>query len=138
MLKINNKDYKLEELDCRWGKFTRTYNSITKTGVAPRFFFFTSDNDDEIELLLELTITDQEFINMPLGKELDMKEEVTDIGYSDELGWLSLAGNKCEFKVTKIDLNKFLFKFKCEDSFENINFEINEEIKLELPQNKRN
>lgn len=135
MIKINDKDYKLEGLDCRWGKFTRTRNSIIKTGIAPRLFFFVGEENDSIELPLELTITLEEFKNMLVGEEFDMKEEVTDIGYSDNKGWLSLAGNNCTFKVTKLDLDKFLIKFKCDDSFENISFEINEEIKLEFPKN---
>ncbi|MCX4248701.1 MAG: hypothetical protein OSJ65_02925 [Bacilli bacterium] len=134
MIKINDKDYKLKELDCHWGKFTRTYHSVTKIGIAPRLFFFVGEEDNIKELLLELTITDEDFKNMPIGKELDMKEEVTDIGYSDNEGWLTLAGNDCTFKVTKLDSDKFSIKFKCGDSFENLFFEIDEEIKIEFPQ----
>lgn len=135
MIKINDKEYNLEQLNCQWGKFTRTYHSITKTGIAPRLFFIIGEEYDSKELLLELTITDNEFKNMPLGKELDMYEEVIDIGYADNQGWLTLDRNNYIFKVTKLDSDKFLIKFKCGDSFENIFFEIDEKIKLEFPQN---
>ncbi len=133
MIIINDKNYKLKTLDCYWGKFTRRYHSIIKTGLAPRLFFLVGEDNNSKELLLELTITNEEFKNMPIGKELDMKEEITDIGYSDSKGWLSLAGNDCTFKLTKLDSDKFLIKFKCGDSFENIDFEIDEEIKLVFP-----
>ncbi len=135
MIKINDKDYKLESLDCHWGKFTRTHNSITKTGVAPRLFFLVGEEDSSKELLLELTITDEEFKKMPIGKELNMKEEVTDIGYDDDKGWLTLSGSDYMLKITKLDTDEFLIKFKCGDSYEQISFEIDEEIKLEFPQN---
>ena len=134
MIKINDKEYNLENLNCHWGKFTRTYHSITKTGIAPRLFFTVDEGDNSKELLLELTITDDEFKDMPMGKELDMYEEVTDIGYSDNKGWLTLNGNDYTFKITKLDSNKFLIKFKCGDSFENLFFEIEEKIILEFPQ----
>lgn len=133
MIKINDKEYNLENLNCHWGKFTRTYHSITKTGIAPRLFFIVDEGDIK-ELLLELTITDDEFKDMPIGKELDMHEEVTDIGYSDNKGWLTLNGCDYIFKVTKLDLDKFLIKFKCKDFFENLSFEIDEKIILEFPQ----
>lgn len=133
MIKINNKDYTLEEVECQWGKFTRTYHSITKTGIAPRLFFIVGEESDSKNLLLELTITDEEFKNMLIGKELDMKDEVTDIGYADDKGWLSLPISDYVFKVTKLDSDKFLIKFKCCDSFEDITFEIDEKIKLEYP-----
>ena len=135
MIKINDKDYKLKELDCYWGKFTRTYHSIAKIGIAPRLFFRVGEESDSKELLLELTSTDEEFRNMPIEEELDMKEEVTDIGYADDKGWLTLAGNERVFKMTKLDSDSFLIKFKCGDSFEKISFEIDEKIKLEFSQN---
>lgn len=91
------------------------------------------EGDNSKELLLELTITDDEFKDMPIGKELDMYEEVTDICYSDNKGWLTLIGSNYIFKVTKFDLDNFLIKFKCENSIENIFFEIEEKIILEFP-----
>lgn len=65
---------------------------------------------------------------MSLGKEFDMYGEVTNIGYADNKDWLALAENGYTFKVTKLDSDKFLIKFKCDDSFENLFFEINEKI----------
>lgn len=62
-----------------------------------------------------------------------MYEEVTNIGYSDSKGWLTLNGRNYIFKVTKLDSDKFLIKFKYGDSFENLFFEINEEINLKFP-----
>lgn len=135
MIKINSNEYKLEKLDCNWGKFTRSRNSITKTGIAPRLYFLVGEEVDSKELFLELTITDEEFRNMPIREELDMKEEVIDIGYIDNEGWISLAGKDCTFKVTKLDSNIFSIKFKCEDSFENLFLEIDEKIKLNFPIN---
>ena len=109
--------------NCEWGKFTRIYHSVRKTGLAPRLFFIV-DKKNSKELLLELTITDDEFKNMPLRKELDMYDEVMDIGYKDNEGWLHLNENAYTFNVTKLDSNEFLIKFKCGDSFENAFFEI--------------
>ncbi len=133
MIKINDHEYSLEKFNYNWGKFTRTYHSITKSGIAPRLLFIVGDEDNSKELLLELSITDKEFKDMPIGKELDMSEEVTDIGYSDHEGWLTLNGSSYIFKLTKLDSNRFLINFKCEDCFENIFFKINEKIILEFP-----
>lgn len=132
--KYYDKDYNLENLNCHWWKFTRTNHSITKTGIAPRLFFTADEGDNSKDLLLEFTITDDEFKDMPIGKELDMYEEVTDIGYSDNKGWLNLNRSNYIFKVTKFDSDKFLIKFKCGNSFENLFFEIEEKIVLEFPQ----
>ncbi len=134
MIKINGENYKLEEVECFWGEFTRTYHSVTKKGIAPRLFFFVGEESDSKELMLELTITDEEFKAMPLDVELDMKEEVVDIGYADDEGWLSLSGKKCVFKITKLGENNFLMKFSCGDDFEKITFEIEEEITFEYPE----
>lgn len=92
------------------------------------------EGDNSKDLLLELTITDDEFKDMQIGKELDMYEEVTDIGYSDNKGCLTLNGSNYIFKVNKFDSDKFLIKFKCGNSFENLFFEIGEKIVLEFPQ----
>ena len=72
MIKINDKEYNLENLNCHWGKFTRTYHFITKTDISPRLFFVVDEGDNSKELLLELTITDDEFKDIPIVKELDV------------------------------------------------------------------
>lgn len=107
--------------------------SIKKTGIAPRLFFIIGEEDDYRVVLLELTITDDEFKEMPLGKESNMHEEVIDIGYADSEGWLTLPCTNSTLKVTKLDLDKFLIKFKCEDQSEDVSIEIDEEIMLDFP-----
>lgn len=133
MIKINDIEYKLEALDCYWGKFTGSCGFDIKTGIAPRLFFYVDTKENSKELLLELTITDDEFKNMPIGEEIDMRKEVTDIGYSDNKGWLTLGDTNCILKVTRLNSEKFLINFKSPESFESISFEINEEIKLDFP-----
>ncbi len=118
MIKINNKEYKLEKMDCYWDISTRVYNSNIKTGLAPRFFFLVGEESSYKELLIELSLIVEEFENMLIGETLDLKKEVTDIGYTDNAGWLTLIK----------------MEFKCNDSFENIRFEIDEEIRLMFPQ----
>lgn len=44
-----------------------------------------------------------------------------------------MNGSDYTFKVNRLELDKFLIKFKCEDSLENIEIEIEEKIKLEFP-----
>ena len=134
MIKVNEKKYNLESFDYRWGRFTRTYHSSKKTGLAPRLYFMVEEKENSIELLLELTITDDEFKNMPLRKEIDMRDEVIDIGYADNKGWFSLIQSNYTFKLTKLDSYCFLIKFKCEDSSLDVSFEIDEEIMFEYPQ----
>ena len=134
MIKINNKEYKLEKMDCYWDTSTRVYNSNIKTGLAPRLFFLVDEESCYKELLIELSLIVEEFENMLIGQTLDLKKEVTDIGYTDNAGWLTLIETSFMFKLTKLDLNRFLMEFKCNDSFENISFEIDEEISLMFPQ----
>lgn len=128
MIKINGKNYKLEEFEARWGKFTRTVDHVEKKGIAPRVFFFVGEGDDEKEIMVELSFTDEEFKNMKIGVEVNMKSEITDIGYTDREGWLSIWNNNFTSSLTKIEENKFHVKLKCVDPFEEIDIEIDEII----------
>jgi len=125
MIKINNKEYILKVFNCCWGN--------TKKGLAPNLYFLINEECNNKELFFELSITDKELKNMIIGKELEINKSITDIGYNYGIGWLTLIDSDYIFKVTKFDSDRFLINFKCEDSFENLFFEINEEINLKFP-----
>ena len=129
MIKINDEAYELQEFDIKWGKFTRMINSVKKTGIAPRVFFYVG-SEEEKEIIIELTYTQEEFQNMETGVELDMQKEIVDIIYNDEEGWISLGNTNFSCSLTKVEDKKFHIKFKCGDSFENIIIEIDELITL--------
>lgn len=132
MIKINGTNNKLEEFQDLWGKAIRFSASGRKEGVAPRLFFYVGGCDDEKQILIELSFTKEEFDNMELNQEEDITKEITDIGYSDNKGWLTLIDSKFTCSLTKIDDNKAQIKFNCKDDFEDITIEIDEIVSHQI------
>ncbi|MCH5166581.1 MAG: hypothetical protein J1F35_01690 [Erysipelotrichales bacterium] len=128
MIKINDEDYELQDFDIKWGRFTRTINSVEKTGIAPRVFFYVGDENKVKEVIIELTFTKDEFQNMKINKEVDIQKEIIDIIYNDESGWISLGNTNFSCSLTKVEDRKFHVNFNCKDTFENISIEIDELI----------
>lgn len=126
MIKVNDKAYELGEFDIKWGKFWSKTNGVEKTGIAPRVFFYVGEGDDEKEIIIELTFTDKEFKELEIGKEINLKKEITDIIYNDKGGWLSISDSDYTCSLTKLEEDKFHVKFECHASFDEITIEIDE------------
>lgn len=135
MVIINEQKYDLDRVETEWGTFTRKYKNQIKTGIAPRINFFLCRDNENIKLTLELTVTREEFKDMEIGIKKDLKEEIADIGFEDDKGWMSLIGNDYTFFITKINNEKFATKFRCNSNYETLNIDMDEVIEIVLPTN---
>ena len=125
MVKINGKDYILEDYGVGWGNFFKETDAGRKEGIAPRFKFYIRDGEEEAEILLELSYKVEEFKAMKNNEEVDLKSEVTDIIYWND-DWIGLIDCPFDCRLTRIDDDNFLLKFRCDDDFEEVHIEIEE------------
>lgn len=109
MIKINNDEYKNYKTDIFWGNYERTYNKVTKKGIAPSFQF---NIKDKIFIGLELTFDKENFKLLNLQEKTNITDYLTDISYEDENGWCSIiTEDNYNCTITKTNNNEYLLEF---------------------------
>ena len=131
MININDKEYKGYNINVSERSFSvSSYKDGKKSernGIAP---YIQIALNNEIDIGIEMNFSYDMFKELELDKDIDITKYITDILYSDELGWVSIIDSEHYSRIKKISDDEYSLSLYVKDG--SFDIEVNLEILLKL------